>query len=182
MSDETIELPVRMQVDPVVGFKTVTLKLRSGSLELSGMRRAYKGVTEKATCSAYPKPDTEHEAPLLSCTCGFYAYNSLAPLEYGKRASITATVEMFGTVIAHEKGYRASHQRVTGLQVGRACDLCAAFGDERRVSDAFYFTVNGEAKRLCAEHGALSERLNASMKMSLTELAERLEVEVGWAS
>ena len=179
MTEEIVELPVRQQVEPVVGFKTLNLRLRSGSIEMSGMRSSYHGVTERATCSAYPKPGVAHEAPLLTCTCGFYAYDELEHI-YSWRREIVGTVEMFGTVINHEKGYRASHQRVTALAVGRPCDQCKEFGDERRVADAFYFNMSGDSYRLCAEHGAMSEKLNAAMRMTLAEMAERLEIEVAW--
>lgn len=57
------------------------------------------------------KPPTKHAAPGVDCECGFYAVPA-DKLEHFKYGGATLQVELSGTVIEHELGYRAEHQRV----------------------------------------------------------------------
>lgn len=61
------------------------------------------------------KPAT-HDAPEISCNCGFHAVRSPDELNstYGE---VRLDVELSGRVIVHEKGYRAQHQRVLRAHV-----------------------------------------------------------------
>lgn len=70
-----------------------------------------------------PSVPQRHKAPSLGCNCGYYALPSdLNAWEEG-HDYVTLMVELSGTVIEHEKGYRASHQRVVECQIP-ACRYC----------------------------------------------------------
>lgn len=77
--------------------------------------------------SAYPG-EGSHPAPKVDCSCGFYALPSdVEPWDEGCDF-VTLMVELSGTVIEHEKGYRAQHQRVVECQVP-ACPFCGQHAD-----------------------------------------------------
>jgi hypothetical protein len=72
-------------------------------------------------------PMHDHEAPQAGCTCGFYAVESeddLWRLGGGEPALAVLDVDLAGRVIAHEHGYRASHQAVRRVTVGNTCTQC----------------------------------------------------------
>jgi hypothetical protein len=83
----------------------------------------------------------DHDVPDLGCTCGFYAYKRREPaieLLAGRppvsRLLGTALLEvdLAGTVVEFQRGFRAGGQRVLGVQVPRWCVPCAASGEARR--------------------------------------------------
>jgi hypothetical protein len=59
----------------------------------------------------------DHEVPSESCTCGFYAVKELAHLMplFAIGATVVGRVELAGTVIEHEIGYRAARARILEL-------------------------------------------------------------------
>lgn len=76
-----------------------------------------------------------HDAPSLGCACGFYALPSdIEPWDEGSDY-VTLLVELSGTVIEHEKGYRAQHQRVVECQIP-ACPFCRRQADVVLAQDA----------------------------------------------
>ena len=71
-------------------------------------------------------PAASHAAPDRACECGVSAYKDIKTT--GLAAEVTGTVELSGTVIEHEDGFRASHGYPLELAV-RADG--AAAGDDR---------------------------------------------------
>lgn len=78
-----------------------------------------------------------HRVPDLGCTCGFHAFNSAAAATQllAERPPVSRLfgaalleVDLAGTVIEFDRGFRAGHQRVLGVQVPRWCVPCAADG------------------------------------------------------
>jgi hypothetical protein len=175
MSD--LELPVRTQVEPIVAWKELKLAVKGGLPVLSGWRRDYDSTLQVAECLA--GSDDDHAVPDPDCKCGFYAVAVRVALW---RPALIATVELFGTVIVCEKGFRASHQRVVAVDVPAACEFCLTMGDERRASDAFYFSMGGDGKRLGAPHGEIAEGRNAAVRLELGALADRFGVPFAWVS
>jgi hypothetical protein len=86
-----------------------------------------------------PEP-APHGVPDLACTCGFYALKERAPaLELlSARPPISRLfgtalleVDLAGTIIEFQRGFRASDQRVLGVRVPPWCLPCAADGELR---------------------------------------------------
>jgi hypothetical protein len=79
-----------------------------------------------------------HRAPSLDCHCGFYAFTerSHATRLLGGTAAFDATsvisalgrVDLHGTVIRHQHGYRAERQQLLSLQLLPYCSDCASAG------------------------------------------------------
>lgn len=79
------------------------------------------GITINYSFTSYgtgtSSPAKRHTAPAVDCGCGFYALPSdIEPWGEG-HDYVTLMVELSGTVIEHEKGYRAGHQRVVECQI-----------------------------------------------------------------
>lgn len=75
-----------------------------------------------------------HKAPDVDCRCGFYALPPDMASTYEGHNYVTLMVELSGTVIEHDKGYRAEHQRVIECQLP-ACPYCGAQADVVVVDD-----------------------------------------------
>lgn len=75
-----------------------------------------------------------HTAPDWSCTCGFYAVPLADPLPYNTW-HVDLLVELSGTVIEHETGYRAGHQRLVEARIP-ACGLCSLPTDGVRLGES----------------------------------------------
>src|SRR5512132_4078558 len=78
---------------------------------LRGPRRAVEArctTSPILTHSLHP-----HVAPNASCTCGIYAGRSLGDFDRPRPAwpppSVVGTVALWGTVIEHERGWRARY-------------------------------------------------------------------------
>ena len=109
------------------------------------------GVDAEASCvQRAAQRFARHDAPSPSCLCGFYALpTDLAPT-YESPAYVTLMVELSGTVIEHEKGYRAEHQRVVECQVG-PCVYCGTEADLLVIRD-FHME-----QATCAAHKPVDE-------------------------
>lgn len=127
---------------PILAHRIARLTFDGTSLPFKPLHRGRPfGVDSTARCEvehAYmsvrgfyesrPKP---HTSPGLDCQCGFYSVPSdVEPWGEG-HDFVTLLVELSGTVIEHEKGYRAEHQRVVECQVP-ACRYC---GNQSAVID-----------------------------------------------
>lgn len=95
-------------------------------------------------------------APSLGCTCGFYALPSDIEAWAEGHDYVTLMVELSGTVIEHEKGYRAGHQRVIECQIP-ACRYCGRESTWLDVRDGQMFDAT------CASHSDRSEAPGKTM-------------------
>jgi hypothetical protein len=70
-----------------------------------------------------------HPAPDPACTCGIYASRSLKAFDRRRPAwpppSVVGTVSLWGTVIEHERGWRA--RNAYPARLGLVCAMCAWF-------------------------------------------------------
>lgn len=112
---------------PIIAFKSAQLVAsaeRGPFLQSRYSGEAYDD-SDMATCRkllAMPKPTADQfhpgKAPVLDCTCGFYAVKR--PEQLGRFDPTCGyaflEVELFGRVIVHDRGYRAERQRI--LHIG----------------------------------------------------------------
>lgn len=125
------------QIDTIVGYKTVHVtRDDAGVYLISGMRDSY-GIEATATCQAFSTMfDKKHKAPKLDCQCGFYAVKEKAG---NYQYHVEAEVELYGTVIEHERGYRAEKQRILRLQMP-CCFECNKKSTQTVFSRSAYLT------------------------------------------
>lgn len=90
-------------------------------------------VPVEARCGAAPLTSLgigrPHEAPDMRCTCGIYAARSLDAFDRPRPAwppsPVVGTISLWGTVVEHERGWRARFAYPTRL--GLVCAMCAWF-------------------------------------------------------
>jgi hypothetical protein len=126
-----VDLPWDVYATPIEATKLARLGVQSNS---EGANRivllpaffrqlgAPYAVSDTAVC-----PMHDHEAPQAGCTCGFYAVETDEELwrlgSYEPELAVL-DVDLAGRVIAHEHGYRASHQHVRRVTLANTCVRC----------------------------------------------------------
>jgi hypothetical protein len=94
-----------------------------------------------------------HTAPDIRCTCGIYAGRSLETFERSRPAwpppPVIGTVSLWGTVIEHERGWRAGFAYPARLRL--VCAMCAWFEPGTGVPEVVH-RFAGKLYTLCAAH------------------------------
>ncbi|HVX45404.1 MAG TPA: hypothetical protein VHC49_16045 [Mycobacteriales bacterium] len=106
------------RVGEIYAVRTFRVSTDDGSLvpiAQSGQFQAWRSGRAEAVCAR----SRDHVAPDEDCTCGLYAFGSLAELErqYVQTRRVMAVVACHGKVISGTKGVRAQHARVVALWV-----------------------------------------------------------------
>lgn len=170
-----------------------------------GSRAELWGVTVGSSYTAEDRARCvrrDCDPPALDCDCGFYAFKRRAEAVdllrqtlgcNGLRDKALLAVDLDGTVLQYERGYRAERQRVLGVQFERSCAGCRERGVGRRAtclaaSPEFRVPPFGRllgmatpssgmlpVRPVCDEH--VPDRGHA---FGLAELAGLLRTDVGW--
>lgn len=94
-----------------------------------------------------------HKAPDIRCRCGIYASRSLDEFERPRPAwppsPVVGTVALWGTVVEHERGWRAQFAYPARLRM--VCSMCAWF-EPGPGTPAVVHTFAGRLYTLCAVH------------------------------
>jgi hypothetical protein len=94
-----------------------------------------------------------HTAPDIRCTCGIYAGRSLETFERPRPAwppaPVVGTVSLWGTIIEHERGWRARFAYPARLRL--VCAMCAWFEPGAGVPEVVH-RFGGKLYTLCATH------------------------------
>jgi hypothetical protein len=194
------ELPTetRPSHEPPRGFKAARLVAHPASGEASflGVTLGGRyGVETDASCEvlAGTLPPSRrwgrrqlpelHDAPDLDCTCGFYAFHdrdsalellSVRPPISRVLGLILLEVDLSGTVIEFDRGYRASRQQVLGVQVPRWCVPCAARGQRHRAQRMGGLSAEDFEEALRAELPRYPPLYRLALSLHQTALLERL--------
>lgn len=123
-------LPARAAAEPIAVRKAawtlVSPDRRAGRFAGMSVGLAYR-AHDRAHCQRERCPvQANHEAPHPQGTCGFYGSTG-DPLGWMMPESALLDVELFGRVIRHERGWRASGQRVLGASFVRGCMACGGY-------------------------------------------------------
>lgn len=94
-----------------------------------------------------------HIAPDIRCTCGIYASRSLETFERPRPAwppaPVVGTVSLWGTVVEHERGWRARFAYPARVRL--VCAMCAWFEPGTGVPEVVH-RFAGKLYTLCAAH------------------------------
>jgi len=161
------------RLEPFVGWKTLSIEVsRRGKLQFLGAGGKKYGVNAVAQCNL----GARHSAPEWNCTCGFHALEKRPT--YAEHGWFFANVELFGTVIGGELGWRASRQRILSMEVKRQCQHRSRYDEYEdgcgKLAVGFN-VVDDKVGPVCARHGALG-------RTSLADLTAMLGTEVRWAT
>ncbi len=122
------------------------------------------GVDASARCDIH-----DHDAPYVSCQCGFHAVVDSADLDRlgtWHPGRVRLVVELSGMCVEHEQGWRAARQQVKAVEVP---DRCARCGTTATCLSA----VHGEFRASC--------RRCARQPVTVGEAADALGVPVRFA-
>jgi hypothetical protein len=131
-------LAEEVEEDARRGYKTAQVLVAPDGDEatLAGITHGGTYTVEaRASCSS---PGCSTPSP--GCTCGFYAFKRREDaiellrqtLAYnGLRHKALLTVDLDGSVLQYERGYRAERQRVLGIQFERECAICPSSAARR---------------------------------------------------
>ena len=129
-------IPTERREEPIAGWRIWNV---SDDAEHPRLLPAGSGVDAwepmqavEARCavpSLLSRAGGRHVAPALGCTCGIYASRSLDVFERPRPAwpppCVVGTVSLWGTVIEHERGWRARF--AYPVRLGLVCSMCAWF-------------------------------------------------------
>ena len=178
-------VPLRDAEEPIRAWKRANLVIERGLVRFGAM-----GVDERysvdghAHCSSqyrlsslwWGEARVPHGAtPSLSCRCGFYAWTERDDAFKVYPTAALLEVDLFGTVIVHERGYRASRQRVLAVWLPKTCasSLCAA--DATEVAE-----VDKQVLGFCSQHASLVPETALSARGTTSDLAALIGTEVRW--
>lgn len=112
-------------VEDVRGWKTADLDL-TGTFH--GVSHGTYQSDDVAVCETWGG----HEAPQPNCRCGFYALTTRRAAEAMQRltgAGVLLEVDLYGTIVEHEKGVRAGEQVVLAVHLHTRCRICLRAAD-----------------------------------------------------
>lgn len=159
---------------PVLGVKYGAVVSVDGVLRFEATtRRAQHSRCYDVDAFAVCQLGMDHRVPAWSCTCGFYAMPTLKALgESWGEARLDhwalLTVELFGRVVEHERGWRAARQTVLEAAWEDHCHQC---GKTTAAGFGFIRDRPGPLVPLCRECGHKG-------LMSVGEVAGRLGTDV----
>jgi hypothetical protein len=152
------------------------------------------------------RPPAAHRVPDLDCSCGFYAFKDRGraldlltdrPPVSRLFGTFLLEVDLAGTVVEFDRGFRAGQQRVLGVTVPPWCVACAADGEAVRATAlaglagrSLAAALQRELPRLPAayrlalsvHHSALLDRLagDAALRPVCDPHVEADDPEAGW--
>lgn len=116
--DPLAVVPVENQDEAIRAYKVANLAVEEDTIILKAVYNSERHEPEAyAKCRGREdEAGKGHTPPASGCTCGFYAKKTLPELKdyfganYG--GGVIMEVDMAGTVLVHEQGIRAGHQRI----------------------------------------------------------------------
>jgi hypothetical protein len=156
---------------PILAQRAARLVFKGNSEHWASLHKGGTfGVDADARCSFVlgSSFDRRHDSPAVDCHCGFYAVPCDIEPWVESGAYVTLLVELSGTVIEHEKGYRAAHQRVMECRIP-PCRFCGAVASVVDVRD------NAMRSACCDAH---TPETNDQVLITIEDLADLLPVPV----
>lgn len=155
-----LETPSVRLAEPLHAWRTWTLV---GSRDASEVRLAPIAGDGRpwpprqpaiASCTRH----RSHAGPELDCTCGLHAVSSPDDLRRARDPAVLGTVALWGRVVEHERGFRASFAYPQRLRL--VCYLCFSLWGLRAPGDCEVVVRHrvGRMVPLCGPHLELSRR------------------------
>lgn len=121
-------------LEPFRGHKVAQLIIGADDHAwLVGVTSVRYGVDTLAQCRR-----RDCTPPGLDCRCGFYAFRSRTraldlldrlSVQHPARSYVVLTVDLDGSVLEYERGFRAQRQRVLRIELPSRCVRCGTAGD-----------------------------------------------------
>lgn len=115
---------VELVAEPLLGFRAFEVT-DTGTFQTVNHRAFADGPEHPAFCDhalkGYNERRGHDEAPAWDCTCGYYA---VADIDWLDTRLWRASVDLWGTVVMHEHGWRAQYQQIRRIYAPEACFWC----------------------------------------------------------
>jgi hypothetical protein len=160
------------RLDPVEGWRAWRLvRLPDGGFGLGSLfspqERWRPRAATRAVCAAEAP---YHLAPAEGCRCGYYAYAGPGRLAgASRRASVIGAVALWGSVIAHDFGYRAEYAYPQRLRL--VCGRCLRIGRDRAAR--WVVGPNEALAAVCARHAPRVRRRSSRISADRVAVALR---------
>lgn len=164
-----LEKPVPIIVEPIHAWRTWTLwGSRDGRnvrlLPIAGNRKPWP---PRRPAAASCTRGGRHAVPGLACTCGLHGVPEPEALRQTRDPAVLGTVALWGLVVQHEHGYRASLAYPQRLQL--VCYLCFSLWGRRPPGGCEVIVRHrgGRMVPLCGAHLELSRRYGYPVRDAL---------------
>ena len=152
--------PPPQVIEPIQAWRTWTLHgSHDGSrIRLTPIAGDGRPWPPRRPAAAACTRDRRHVRPELDCTCGLHAVTEADDLRRTRDPAVLGTVALWGRVVEHEHGFRASRAYPQRLRL--VCYLCFALWGRRASGDAAFVVRHrrGRMVPLCEPHLELSRR------------------------
>ena len=156
----TPDPPIEEQDEPITGWRIWNLSQDGDGPRLrpagSGVDAWKPRQAMEARCglpALLTRSIGQHNAPDIRCRCGIYAGRSLDTFPRPRPAwpppPVVGTVALWGTVIEHERGWRARYAYPSRLRL--VCSMCAWF-EPGPGEPSVVHTFFNQLYTLCEEH------------------------------
>jgi hypothetical protein len=167
MSQVALETPVDSLAEPIVAWRAWTIAgSTDGSLvRLLPIAGDHRPWPTRQPVVAACRRSHGHVVPGVSCTCGVHATRHPGLLRRARDPGAIGTVALWGRVVEHELGFRASLGYPQRLRL--VCPVC--FWQRGPTSDVETVGVSrgGRMTPLCAAHAELCERIGYRFRAGL---------------
>jgi hypothetical protein len=171
----TDELPVARSDEPILAWRAWALTIHGRDLSLkpvAGRGRAWPaGKPMRSRC----RHSRLHPSPDPDCSCGLHGTHGLDILRKTRTPGVLGRVALWGTVIEHELGFRASLGYPQRLRL--VCQFCfQVWGAEHAQPAVVGRFPHGELVPLCRPHLELARRYRMTPRglLPAVEVEQRL--------
>jgi hypothetical protein len=169
------ELEVTRSNEPILAWRAWALTVHGEELSLEPVAGRGRAWPVRKPMRSHCRYNLLHAAPELDCTCGLHGTHGLDILRKTRTPGVLGRVALWGRVIEHELGFRASHGYPQRLRL--VCQFCfQVWGAERSRPAVVGRFPHGELIPLCWSHVELAQRYGMTPRRLLpaTEVEQRL--------
>jgi hypothetical protein len=147
-----------LYAEPLIAWRTWNMTWQRRRLRLAPVGDYRKPWRPRDPVRAVCARRRSHVAPDPTCTCGVHASKSVAGLRRAHGPVVLGTVALWGRVIEHELGYRASFGYPQRLRL--ICPICFwQRGAEADRPVTVWIDRDGTATPLCPSHASTAEAI-----------------------
>lgn len=150
-------LPISRFDEPILAWRAWALTIHGQEPRLEPVAGRGRAWPAKRAMRSRCRHSPLHASPHPTCTCGLHGTLGLDILRKTRTPGVLGRVALWGRVIEHELGYRASHGYPQRLRL--VCQFCfQVWGAEHSAPSIVGLFPRGELVPLCWDHAELAQR------------------------
>lgn len=175
MRVDTEDLPFARSDEPILAWRSWALTIHGGGLSLEPVAGHGRAWPARKTMRSHCRYSRLHASPNLECSCGLHGTHGLDILRKTRTPGVLGRVALWGRVIEHELGFRASLGYPQRLRL--VCQFCfQVWGAEHAEPAVVGRFPRGGSVPLCWAHLELAQRYGMTPRKLLpaTEVEQQL--------